>query len=150
MRGPGFLLLARAAGACLAMTSLLGAPPLEAAPNDASFRAQADAAYREHLESLKGRGLLDLDAELVERARAIMARLLGPAAELRPESRAWKWEIHVSGEQGASASCIAGGKMIVGAAFVRRLALTDPELAMLLAHEMAHALAGHRMPASRD
>src|SRR5205814_704257 len=29
-------------------------------------------------------------------------------------------------------------------------ALTDSELAMMLAHEMAHALAGHRMPAARD
>ncbi len=37
----------------------------------------------------------------------------------------------------------AGGRMLVGSAFVHRLQLTDGELATLLAHEVAHAVAEH-------
>ena len=45
--------------------------------------------------------------------------------------------------------CIAGGKVLVGGQLVKGLELDDGELAMLLGHEIAHAVAGHRREASR-
>jgi len=38
---------------------------------------------------------------------------------------------------------MAGGKLVIGSAFVEHLKLNDGELAMLLAHEVAHAVAEH-------
>lgn len=43
-----------------------------------------------------------------------------------------------------SASCAAGGKLLFGTAYIKRLDLDDGELATLIAHEVAHAVAEHQ------
>ena len=68
---------------------------------------------------------------------------LWTAVELRPEAAQWSWEVHTTSDPEVDAICMAGGKILVGSAFVRRLALTDGELAVLLAHEVAHVVAEH-------
>jgi predicted Zn-dependent protease len=55
----------------------------------------------------------------------------------------------VTSDPAVAAFCMAGGKILVGSEFVKSLDLSDGELAMLLAHEMAHALADHRRPVAR-
>ena len=129
------------AGGALAL-ALLG-PWLNAFGDDV-LHAQGDAAYARILSGLSARGRLDDDRALLDRARAISARLITAAARAQPSSRDWSWELHATSDPSVSAFCIAGGKLLVGSAFVRRLDLSDDQLAMLLAHEMAHALAGHR------
>jgi predicted Zn-dependent protease len=101
------------------------------------------------LEQLSVRGRLDDDAALLERARRISAGLVAAAKQMRPEAAGWTWEVHVTSDAGVSAFCIAGGKILVGRGIVRALDLADGELAMLLAHEIAHAVAGHRREAAR-
>ena len=75
------------------------------------------------------------------------------AAAIKPQAAAWSWEIHVTSDAAQNAFCMAGGKLLVGSPFVQQLALDDAELAMLISHEVAHALAEHRRaapPASPD
>ena len=81
---------------------------------------------------------------MLARVRPIAARLVRAVASERPEAATWAWETHVTSDPSVSAFCMAGGKVLVGAPFVRRLQFDDSEIAMLLAHEMAHALMGHR------
>jgi predicted Zn-dependent protease len=69
---------------------------------------------------------------------------------VRPETSAWQWEVHVTTDPSKIAFCMAGGKILIGRALVRDLDLTDGELAMLLGHEIAHAVADHRRAASRS
>jgi predicted Zn-dependent protease len=127
---------------------LATALPLPCACADAG-----EAEYARIIAAYAARGALD-EAPMLTRARAVAERLVRVVAMTRPEAAAWPWEIHVTSDPSVAAFCMARGKVLVGAPFVRRLALDDAELAMLIAHEMAHALAGHRRelapPASAD
>jgi len=88
-------------------------------------------------------GKLDQDRRLLARLRYISVELMRVAIELKPEAASWQWEIHTTSDPDVDAICMAGGKILVGSAFVQRLQLTDGELATLLAHEVAHAVAEH-------
>ena len=61
----------------------------------------------------------------------------------RLQAASWEWEIHTTSDPDWDASCLAGGKLLVGTKFIDQLALDDGELATLLGHEIAHALAEH-------
>lgn len=99
--------------------------------------------YIEQVVALAAAGRLDRDKALLRRVQAISAGLVAAAVELKPEAAQWQWEVHVASGAEVEASCEAGGKLLVGVDFVRRLALDDGELAVLLAHEVAHAIAEH-------
>ena len=119
-------------------------------PVDAdAFRNEATAQYRKILAALSAKGKLDDDEVLLARIRRVAAGLIVVAAQIRPETSAWSWEIHVTSDVSKGALCMAGGKLLVGSELVRRLGLSDGELAMLLGHEIAHAVAGHRREVAR-
>lgn len=99
--------------------------------------------YIELVVGLAARGRLDDDRALLARVRAISAGLIGAALALKPEAATWPWEVHTTSDPEVDAICLAGGKILVGSAFVHRLALDDAELATLLGHEVAHAVAEH-------
>ena len=112
------------------------------ADNSALLR-EAQGEYARVIAAYAARGALDEPAMLA-RVESIAARLVAAVTLERPETTGWRWEFHVTGDPSVSAFCMAGGKVLVGAAFVRRLDLDEAELAMLISHEMAHAFAGHR------
>jgi predicted Zn-dependent protease len=124
-------------------------------PGNASqeFRDRADAQYRKILLNLAARGILDDDPAMLARVQRVSQGLIRAATAIKAQAGAWTWEIHETSDPRQSAFCMAGGKLLVGGAFVRQLALDDAELAMLIGHEIAHALAEHRRerpPASLD
>jgi predicted Zn-dependent protease len=113
-----------------------------------SFSAeQVDASmedrYIGRTVDLAAAGKLDEDRALMARLRAISPGLIRAAVQLKPEAAQWQWEIHTTSDPEVDAICMAGGKILVGSAFVRQLDLNDGELATLLAHEVAHAVAEH-------
>ena len=114
-----------------------------------AFNRQAAARFREILAALAARNKLDDNRAILDRVRPIAAGLIAAAAGVRPETAGWSWEIHVTSDSSVAAFCMAGGKILVGSVFVERLELGDGELAMLLAHEIGHAVAGHRREAER-
>lgn len=99
--------------------------------------------YWDTLIALSQRGQLDDDRKILARVKAIAPALIHAATALKPEAAKWDWEIHTSSAANIDAFCMAGGKLMVGSAFVRRLDLDDGELATLIAHEVAHAVADH-------
>jgi predicted Zn-dependent protease len=120
------------------------------AADDAAFRAEAAAQYGRILASLSARGKLDDDQAMLDRVRRVARGLIAAAADVRPETAAWSWEVHVTSDASKAAFCMAGGKILIGGELVRSLDLRDGELAMLLGHEIAHAVAGHRREAVRS
>jgi predicted Zn-dependent protease len=109
--------------------------------------AEVDAGmedrYINRTVDLAAAGKLDEDRALLARLRYISAELIRVAIELKPEAAQWQWEVHTTSDTEVDAICMAGGKILVGSGFVHQLALTDGELATLLAHEVAHAVAEH-------
>ena len=102
---------------------------------------RAAILYAERLDRLT----IDADADFTARVRAIAQPLIAQAARDHPETLGWAWEIHTTSEPAQNADCMAGGKILVSAAYVERLGLGDAELAMLLAHEIAHAALRHNL-----
>jgi predicted Zn-dependent protease len=105
--------------------------------------ALAARSFGARLRTLARAGKLDPDPALKLRLQRIAPRLIRAATYERPAAARLEWEIHTCTRCDENASAMAGGKLLLSADFVRRLALSDDELAYLLAHEMAHVLAQH-------
>lgn len=88
-------------------------------------------------------GRLDRDRVLLARVKRITDNLVRAAVALKPDAAAWPWEVHLTDDPAVEAESRAGGKLLLGRAFLARLALDDGELAFLLAHEIAHVVAEH-------
>ncbi|MES2049470.1 MAG: M48 family metalloprotease [Pseudomonadota bacterium] len=107
--------------------------------------AGAEQMYRKRMTELQQRFMLDDDADFLTRVERVLQPLLRQAKLDYPASAAWRWEIHTSSEPDETAYCMAGGKLLVSQNQVLALNLNDAELAMLLSHEMQHALQQHNL-----
>jgi Zn-dependent protease with chaperone function len=108
------------------------------------IQADAEQRYQSIIADLAQHSNLDKDSSLLTRSRHIMESLVATATVVKPESATWQWELHVADSPAYDALCMAGGKVLLGSQFVNQMQLTDDELAMVLAHEVAHALLEHQ------
>jgi len=79
----------------------------------------------------------------VIRLRAIGQRLIPYSYEWNPRARDWKWEINLLISKQINAFCMPGGKIAFYTGILEQLQLTDHEVAMVMGHEIAHALREH-------
>lgn len=106
-------------------------------------------AYREILEQYRGR-ILPADSTAVKRSRQVAARIVKAAGieplqreiNLRLEGYRFEWEVNVLEDKQINAFCLPGGKIAVFSGLLR-IVQDDDQLATVLAHEIAHALAHH-------
>jgi len=89
------------------------------------------------------RALAPSDHPQVVRLRAIAQRVIPYTYEWNPRARNWRWEINVIGGKQINAFCMPGGKIAFYYGILDQLKLNDDEVAMVLGHEMTHALREH-------
>ena len=77
--------------------------------------------------------------ELV-RLREIAKRIIPYATRFNPRAANWQWEVNLIGSNQINAFCMPGGKIVFYTGILRTLKLTDDEVAMVMGHEIAHAL----------
>ena len=77
------------------------------------------------------------------RLRAIAQRLIPHADAWNPRSKQWRWEVNLIGANQVNAFCMPGGKIAFFYGILDKLKLSDDEVAMIMGHEMAHALREH-------
>lgn len=106
-------------------------------------------AYREVLGEYRDRVLPASDQRvllvrrIVERlAEAARIEPLQREINLRVKGYTFEWEVAVVRERQANAFCLPAGKMVIFTG-IMQVAQTEDQLATVLAHEMAHALAHH-------
>ncbi len=105
---------------------------------------QASAkSYREVLAKARKAGKLDTDKALLIRVKRIIRRLIPQTRYFRKDAPDWPWEVHVIDSPEMNAWCMPGGRIVVYSGLVKKLKLTDDELAAILGHEIAHALREH-------
>ena len=101
-------------------------------------------AYTNTLEPLNKEGKVDSDPALVKRVNRITDRLVEQAKIKRPDSRKWEWTVKVIDDpETVNAWCMAGGKMAIYTGLIEKLDASDDEIAQVMGHEIAHALANH-------
>ncbi len=100
--------------------------------------------YGQLLKEAAAKGALAPDDHpQLRRLRAIAARLIPHAERFNPRAKEWRWEINLIGSQSINAFCMPGGKIVFFTGILDRLKLSDDEAAMVMGHEIAHALREH-------
>ena len=77
------------------------------------------------------------------RVRAIAQRIIAHAGRFHPKAAQWQWEVNLIGSQQVNAFCMPGGKIVFFSGILDRLQLSDDEIAIVMGHEVAHALREH-------
>lgn len=107
--------------------------------------AASRSAYVQTLAPYQEKGKLDNDPVLTGRIITITERLIPHAIAYRPETRDWQWSVKVIDDpKTVNAWCMAGGKMAFYSGLSTALKPTDDEIAQVMGHEIAHALAKHQ------
>ncbi|NBQ07798.1 MAG: M48 family peptidase, partial [Betaproteobacteria bacterium] len=109
-----------------------------------SLEQSARQQYRQTLSEANSKGALAPDDyPQLKRLRAIANRLIPFTSQWNPDARKWKWEVNLIGSKQLNAWCMPGGKIAFYTGILEQLQLNDDEVAMIMGHEMAHALREH-------
>ena len=110
----------------------------------AELENAAAQQYRQMMAEARSQGALlgDGSAQL-RRLRAMGQRLIPHAAPWNDRARSWRWEVNLISSPEINAFCMPGGKIAFYTGILDKLKLSDDESAMIMGHEMAHALREH-------
>ena len=104
----------------------------------------AGQQYKQVLEQADSKNALaPPSSEELKRLRTIAQRLIPFATPWNERASQWQWEVNLIGSKQINAYCMPGGKIAFYTGILRTLQLTDDEAAMVMGHEMAHALREH-------
>lgn len=99
--------------------------------------------YDKQNKEARGDGTLITSGPEWNRVNAVMLRLVPQVAAFRPDAGRWPWQLVLIDEDTVNAHVMAGGKITFYTGLLRKLQLTDDEVAAVMGHEMAHALREH-------
>ncbi|WP_430765671.1 M48 family metallopeptidase [Roseateles flavus] len=116
-------------------TKLVSAEQVETAAAQQYAQTMRQAAQQ--------RALAPANHPQVIRLRAIAQRIIPFALPWNPRAQGWKWEINLIGSAQLNAYCMPGGKIAFYYGILEKLQLSDDEVAMIMGHEVAHALREH-------
>jgi predicted Zn-dependent protease len=140
------------------LLAALGAPGTAAAQADAECQRStfakavpadqveqaAGQQYRQMLQEASGqRALAPVSHPQVQRLRYIAQRIIPLTASCNSRAQQWKWDVNLLGSQEINAFCMPGGKIAFYYGILAKLKLDDDEVAMIMGHEVAHALLEH-------
>ena len=115
--------------------NIVSAEQIEQAAGQQYLQMQQQAAQR--------RALAPAGNPQLVRLRAIAQRLIPYTSEWNERARQWRWEVNLIGSPQINAFCMPGGKIAFYSGILERLRLSDDEVALVMGHEMAHALREH-------
>ena len=110
----------------------------------AELENSAVQQYQQMLQQAASKNALGPDGHpQVVRLRAIANKIIPHSYDWNPRARQWKWEINLIGSNQINAFCMPGGKIAFFTGILNQLSLNDDEVAMVMGHEIAHALREH-------
>ena len=142
----GFLLAAGAAAAAPAMAQVEvgSASGIRKLVPAETLENSARQQYSQVLAEARSKNALAPDDHpQLQRLHTVARRLIPHTAQWNPRSREWKWQVNLIGSKQINAWCMPGGKIAFYTGILDQLKLNDDEVAMIMGHEMAHALREH-------
>ena len=122
-------------GGYLVFRNLIPSPMLEAQAAEEFSQIVYGAEHANRLYD-------DADAH-VTRVRSIVDKMVPYSLKWNERAKGWKWDVAVVRSPDIRMYCLPGGKIVVYGGLLDRARLNDNELAMLVGHEIAHALREH-------
>jgi predicted Zn-dependent protease len=109
---------------------------------------EVERTAAQQFEQLKGQArqqqaLAPEDFPPLIRIRKIADRIIPFAPKWNDKSDKWKWEVIMIGSKQVNAFCMPGGKIAFYTGIIDTLKMTDDEIAIVMGHEVAHALREH-------
>jgi Zn-dependent protease with chaperone function len=135
---------ASAAGSALAQVDVGSSSSLRKLVPAETLETSARQQYAQVLAEARAKGALAPEGHpQLQRLHTIAQKLIPHAAPWNPRSRDWKWQVNLIGSKQINAWCMPGGKIAFYTGILDQLKLNDDEVAMIMGHEMAHALREH-------
>ena len=108
------------------------------------LESAASGQYAQMMAEARNKGALaPAGNPQLQRLQRIASKLVPQTAQWNDRSRSWRWEVNLIGSKQINAFCMPGGKIAFYTGIMDQLKLTDDEAAMIMGHEMAHALREH-------
>jgi predicted Zn-dependent protease len=109
---------------------------------------QVEGAARQQYQQMLGQAstqhaLAPADHPQVVRLRAIADRIIPYTPPWNSHARQWRWEVNLLLSPTLNAFCMPGGKIAFYYGILQKLQLSDDEVALIMGHEVAHALREH-------
>jgi len=114
-----------------------------ACADTASINQQSEQTYRQTINQVRAKGALDNSSTTAKRIKNVFNHMVPYAKKENKTGVPFNWEINVVKSNDLNAWAMPGGKMVFYTGIVDRLKLSDDEIAVVMGHEMAHALQEH-------
>ena len=111
--------------------------------SSAELDQMAVQGYNKLKAEAAAKGALNTDPAMLARVRAVAARIQPQTAVFRSDAPRWQWEVNLITSDEINAFCMPGGKIMFYTGLIRQLSLSDDEIAVVMGHEIAHALREH-------
>ncbi len=106
--------------------------------------AAAQQQYGQLIQDARNQSaLLPDNHPQVIRLRAIAKRIIPYSLAWNRRAAQWQWQVVVLQSKELNAFCMPGGKIAFYTGILDQLQMTDDEVAMVMGHEIAHALREH-------
>ena len=133
-----------AAGSALAQVSVGSSSGIRKLVPAETLENSARQQYAQVLAEARSKGALAPEGHpQLERLQKIAQKLIPFTTQWNARSRDWSWQINLIGSKQINAWCMPGGKIAFYTGILDQLKLNDDEVAMIMGHEMAHALREH-------
>ena len=104
----------------------------------------ASQQYAQLVQQAQSKGaLMPVDHPQTQRLYRIAKQLIPYSTQWNDRAAQWQWAVALIRSDDINAFCMPGGKIAFFTGIIDKLRLTDDEIAMIMGHEMAHALREH-------
>ena len=104
----------------------------------------ANQQYAQLIQQAQSQGaLVATNDPQTQRLHRIAKALIPHTYAWNERARDWQWAVALIRSDDVNAFCMPGGKIAFFTGIIDKLRLTDDEIAMIMGHEMAHALREH-------